>query len=52
MTSLEELPTGETVHLINSFEPVPLYDVLERRGYTHQTEQEGEVWHIVIEETA
>ncbi len=52
MAALEELPTGETLHLINSFEPVPLYDVLEQRGYTHQTEQDGDVWHVFIQEAA
>lgn len=39
MSALEELRADESLVLINSFEPVPLYDVLRERGYDHQTEQ-------------
>jgi uncharacterized protein (DUF2249 family) len=47
--ALEELPPGETLLLVNSFEPEPLYEVLERRGFTHETERvDDEVWHVSI----
>lgn len=50
MSALEDLPDGETLTLINSFEPVPLYEVLERKGYTHETTQvEDDLWRVEIE---
>lgn len=33
MAALEKLSGDESLLLINSFEPEPLYDVLEDRGY-------------------
>lgn len=49
MSALDDLDRDETLLLINSFEPVPLYDVLEDRGcqYTATKEAEDE-WHIEI----
>jgi uncharacterized protein (DUF2249 family) len=35
--------------LINSFEPEPLYQVLEERGFQHETSSDGsDVWYIEI----
>ena len=36
--ALENLPDGETLELVNSFEPEPLYGVLADRGFDHETE--------------
>jgi len=50
MSALEDLPEGETLTLVNSFEPIPLYEVLERKGYTHDTtELEDDLWRVEIE---
>ncbi|WP_336002707.1 DUF2249 domain-containing protein [Halorientalis halophila] len=50
MAALAELPEGERLRLINSFEPVPLYEVLDQRGFVHETEQVGpETFHVDIE---
>jgi uncharacterized protein (DUF2249 family) len=47
--ALEELAPGETLLLVNSFEPEPLYDVLSERGFTYETEQVGPAeWHVAI----
>ncbi|AEN05257.1 Protein of unknown function DUF2249 [halophilic archaeon DL31] len=47
--SLDALETGETLELVNSFEPVPLYAVLEQRGFSYDTEQVDEdEWHVRI----
>lgn len=47
--ALERLAVGETLVLINSFEPVPLYDVLERRGFAHETTRAGpDEWRVEI----
>lgn len=48
-TALEELSPEQSLLLINSFEPEPLYDVLERRGFTYETTHpEPDVWHVTI----
>jgi uncharacterized protein (DUF2249 family) len=35
MSTLKELPEGKTLKLINSFEPTPLYKILDCKGYVH-----------------
>ena len=48
--ALEDLAEPETLELVNSFEPVPLYAVLEQRGFTYETDQLAEdVWRVRIE---
>ncbi len=50
MQALKELPSDERLVLVNSFEPVPLYDVLARRGFTHETTRvTDDEYRIVIE---
>ena len=50
VAALAELPEDETLLLINSFEPVPLYDILEDRGFEHRTTQVSpEEWYVEIE---
>lgn len=49
MAALAELPADESLLLVNSFEPKPLYDVIEERGYEYETTNpESEVWHVEI----
>jgi len=49
MSALNELDDGETLRLINSFEPVPLYDVLDERGFDYESQQvEDGVWHVDV----
>ena len=46
---LETLSETETLVLINSFEPEPLYAVLDQRGFDHETEQVAEEkWRVEI----
>jgi uncharacterized protein (DUF2249 family) len=50
VAALESLDADERLLLINSFEPVPLYDVLDERGFAHDTAQvDDEEWHVEIE---
>lgn len=50
MIALEGLDGEESLLLINSFEPEPLYTVLEERGFTYETSQvDTDEWHIKIE---
>ena len=36
-----ELPSGAGLEIIQSFDPLPLYEVMEDLGYAHHTEQTG-----------
>lgn len=50
MAALDDLPDGEQLRLINSFEPEPLYGVLDERGFTFESRHVGDdEWHVVIE---
>lgn len=47
--ALGELPTDESLLLINSFEPEPLYQVLEQRGFQYETTSDGsDLWYVEI----
>jgi uncharacterized protein (DUF2249 family) len=49
MAALEELSDDESLLLINSFEPEPLYNVLEDRGYEYETANPSpEEWQVEI----
>ena len=37
MEAVSQLNPGQDLIIVNDFEPVPLYQVLEARGYAHQT---------------
>lgn len=43
---VEQLAADEYLHLINSFEPVPLYTVLGKRGFDHYTELIAGTFHV------
>lgn len=38
----EEVPAGNGLEIIQTFEPLPLYDVMDSLGYERHTEQTGE----------
>ncbi len=47
---LDELAAGDSLLLINDFEPLPLFTELQRRGCTYESRQTGESeWHIKID---
>lgn len=49
MEALELLDSEDSLLLINSFEPEPLYDVLEQRGFSYETTRIGsDEWHVRI----
>jgi uncharacterized protein (DUF2249 family) len=49
MAALETLSGDESLLLINSFEPEPLYDVLDDRGYEYETANPSQaVWQVEI----
>lgn len=47
MTAVNSLGDGGELLLINEFEPVPLYDAMSSRGFSHETERspDGE-WRV------
>lgn len=49
VAALDDLPDGETLLLVNSFEPEPLYEVLDERGFDFETSYatSGE-WRVEI----
>jgi len=49
MNALDAVGESEALRLVNSFEPVPLYDVLSKKGYRYEAEQVAdEEWHVTI----
>lgn len=49
MTAAATVPVGQTLRLRVGFEPLPLYDVLSRRGFTYQAQQLGpDDWEILF----
>ena len=37
---------GKVLHIINSFETVPLYSVLGKQGFEYYSEESEGIWHI------
>jgi uncharacterized protein (DUF2249 family) len=46
MTRVKNLKEDETLMILNTFEPVPLYSVLGKKGYGHQTIRKNGEWII------
>jgi uncharacterized protein (DUF2249 family) len=46
LKTVKELKEGEALHLVNSFEPIPLYSVLGQRGFEHFTRRGNGDWHV------
>ncbi|MCC6381888.1 MAG: DUF2249 domain-containing protein [Dehalococcoidia bacterium] len=49
MAAVQSLQPGQTMALINLFEHVPLYTVMDRRGFDHRAERtpEGD-WQVLF----
>lgn len=46
MGKIKTLKDDDVFHLINSFEPLPLYSVLHSKGYEHWTEKDGNMFNV------
>lgn len=46
MEKVKSLKGDETLMIINTFEPIPLYSVLGKRGFSHKTINENGEWKI------
>lgn len=50
LAALDSLGSNETLQLVNDFEPVPLYAVMERRGFRYETIEFGDgEWRVDVE---
>ncbi|MCR5346155.1 MAG: DUF2249 domain-containing protein [Fretibacterium sp.] len=49
-----QLPRGSGLEIVQSFDPIPLYEVMEGLGFEHHTEQKGDAefhaWFCRVEE--
>jgi uncharacterized protein (DUF2249 family) len=49
MSALADLSPGESLLLLNSFEPEPLYRVIEQRGFEYETTNpQPDLWCVTI----
>lgn len=49
METVNKLGPEDVFVLINSFEPLPLYRVMEGKGFAHSAEQKGpDEWRITF----
>lgn len=49
IAALSDLDDGETLELVNGFEPQPLYSVLSQRGFEYDSEQVAEdEWRVLV----
>lgn len=48
MDALSGLDTDQTLCLVVDFEPVPLYSVLEDRGFDYESENIDGTWQVQI----
>lgn len=46
MSAVKSLKDDQVLNLINSFEPLPLYNVMKNKGFEHWTEKEGNVFNV------
>jgi uncharacterized protein (DUF2249 family) len=46
LKTIEQLAPDQYLHLLNSFEPIPLYTVLGKRGFEHFTEFIDGTFHV------
>ena len=46
MVKVKDLSDEETLLIINTFEPVPLYSVLGKKGYGHKSINNNGEWRI------
>ena len=47
-----QLPAGNGLEIIQNFDPIPLYEVMEGLGFEHFTEQKGCVPPLFIDHQA
>ncbi len=49
LDAVSRLEPGQALRLTTPFEPVPLFSMLARQGFTHEARQEdGDTWVIVF----
>ena len=52
MAKLKSMDDGETLKIINTFEPIPLLNILKTKGYVYETERpEAGIVHTYLEKS-
>lgn len=51
MKTVKGLREGQVFHLVNSFEPAPLYGVLGKQGFEHFAEVKDGIWNIYFKKS-
>lgn len=46
MAKVKTLQNDEGLHLINSFEPFPLYSIMQNKGFKHRVNNEGNIVNV------
>lgn len=52
MRTAKDIGVGKILVVVNSFEPIPLYEVLGRKGFIHRTETDGDVFRVLFKREA
>ncbi len=48
MRAARGIGTGKVLLLLNGFEPIPLYEVLGKKGFVHKTDMDGETYRVAF----
>ncbi len=46
LNEIKRVNRGNALMIINSFEPIPLYDLLGKKGFSHWTEFKDDYWNV------
>lgn len=46
LNEIKKIKIGGALHIINSFEPIPLYSLLGKKGYSHWSEFKNNCWNV------
>lgn len=53
MAAVQALAADEDLELVAPFEPKPLYEAMDQRGFAHETAEEpGGVWRVTFRRRA
>jgi uncharacterized protein (DUF2249 family) len=52
MSTLREVPEGHALEVVNSFEPMPLIKILQKKGYASSVETRGDAVHTFFLKTS
>lgn len=51
LSKVKKLKPDEVLLIINSFEPIPLYSLLKKKGFSHHTKNESDIFKVYFYKT-